>query len=157
MTEEVRVCVDAKLDSLVTYLEIPANVQPEFDDFCRRLAVFAEGFTGAQEFEAAFAQNELNTQFLSFYTKCTVKSTPMTKEQKKAALKTWGQMLEENSGDLAKEALTDIADTALLHAKSDMMTKNRERMIEEGTFDEYTRRSNRAEDAGNLLSRLFKK
>ena len=157
MLDEVRACVEAKINSVETYLDVPAG---GLDSFKAELMAFAEPFNNATAFETAFAQSPLNQQFMGFYTKFPPKPYTMTAEDKAFVRQTTKEMFEENKSQIVHDALADAADSALLEAKSAARTARRQAMIESGTFDDYTRMSNTIEDvqiAGGLLKGLFKK
>ena len=84
----------------------------------------------------------------------------MTKEEKEQSRAIAREMLAANKKEILTDIARDAADTVRIHAESEMIQKNRERMIEEGTMGEYTRTRNTIEDTSRLvgfLKRKFKK
>ncbi|MBR3003662.1 MAG: hypothetical protein IKH67_01170 [Lachnospiraceae bacterium] len=153
MLDEVRACVEAKINSVETYLDVPAG---GLDSFKAELMAFAEPFSNATAFETAFAQSPLNQQFMGFYTKFPPKPYTMTAEDKAFVRQTTKEMFEENKSQIVQDALADAADAAMLEAKSAARTARRQAMIEAGVFDDYTRASNKVDDV-KILAGLFRK
>ena len=153
MIDEVLACVNAKINSIETYLDVPDG---GLDAFKAELMAFAEPFSNATAFETAFTQSPLNQQFMGFYTKFPPKPYTMTAEDKAFARQTAKQMLEENKQEILRDAAADVADTVLLETKSAARTARRQAMIEAGVFDDYTRASNKVDDV-KILAGLFKR
>ena len=80
----------------------------------------------------------------------------MTKEQKRESRKIAGEMIAGNKKEFIKDALSDAAGYVMTDVKGELIKENRERMIEEGTFGDYTRTTNAADDV-KRITRFFAK
>lgn len=166
MNEEIKACVDARLNMFRDYLEVPASVAEEYRDFEAKLLSLAEESSSAAEFEARFQAEGLQEEFNSIITKCVPKAVGMTAQQKDDSRKMAKEMMfgtSDNAGaakGLAKMVVKDAADIAATELHQEALSRNRKRMIEEGTFDEYTRASNALDNAvtaGKIIGKLFRK
>lgn len=91
----------------------------------------------------------------------------MTSAEKKASVKMAAEMSYGSSdaktvvAGLTKDILKDATEIATTELQGKAISMNRERMIEEGTFDEYTRTGNKINDAARgfhfLKDKLRKK
>ena len=84
----------------------------------------------------------------------------MTKEEKIQSMKITKDILYENRDELAKNALKEASNRIINDKRDEMIEKNRKRMIENGTYDDYTITRNKIEiikDAGSFLGNLFRK
>ena len=92
--------------------------------------------------------------------KCTPKAKKMTKEEKKQSVKIAKEILNENKEELAKDALRETTNRIINDKRDEMLAKSRERMIEDGTFDDYTIMRNKIHgfnDIGRFLGNIFGK
>lgn len=160
MQDDVRICVDARLNMFRQYYTVPPAVQPDLDAFTADLLTMAEASADSSAFEAAFAASDMNQRFTGLLTRCTPKPYQMTQEEKEAVRNTKKQMFAQNKGQIAKDIAADVADSLMMEVESDVIAARRKAMIESGTLDEYTRISNTVEDVGILakgLGKLFGK
>ena len=58
--------------------------------------------------------------------------------------------MKENKKELIKDALSDAAGSIATNVESELIEKNRKRMIEEGTFGDYTRTTNAMDDVKRI-------
>ena len=158
MDATVLQCVNSRLNFFGTYVMVPAGVQPEVDVFTRDILALGESCSDATEFEAKFASSGLSDRFNAIITKCVPIEQEMTDEQKAYSKQVRREMY--SGKDMAKDIAKDVADTAAVEAVEELIAVNRERMIERGSFDEYTRVSNVVDDVqivGGWLGKMFKK
>jgi len=130
------------------YYTVPEEMKGEFEIFKSDLLALAESSADSQAFEAAFMSSGLSDRYNGLLTRCTPKPYEMTEADKAASKEVRKQMFEENKEQIAKDILSDAADSVMMKAESDLITKRREAMIESGTLDEYTRATNAVEDIG---------
>lgn len=121
MKDDVKACVNSRLDFINNYLDVTPEHKAECD------------------------------QFNSMVGRIPQKTHKMTKEEKYFSKATMKQILNENKGQIASDIAQEAAETATLHAKDELIAENRKRMIKEGVFDEYTRASNVASDIENIF------
>ena len=79
----------------------------------------------------------------------------MTKEEKKQSVKIAKDILYENRVEIAKDTLKDTANSIINDKRDEMLTKNREKMIEEGTYADYTIRRNKINTIRDFLEKIF--
>lgn len=166
MKEDIKACVDARLNMFRDYLEVPENIAEEHRSFVERMLSLADKSPDAAEFERRFQAEGFQDEFNSIVTKCIPKAVQMTAQQKKESRSMAKEMLfgtDDNAGaakSFAGMVLKDVADIATTELKQEALSQNRKRMIEKGTFDDYTRASNtfdNAVSAGKLIGKLFRK
>ena len=75
----------------------------------------------------------------------------MTKEEKQFAKSTFKEIISQNKKQILTDAVRDVADGIRISAESEMIKQNRDRMIADGTFDDYTRATNATSDARDLF------
>ena len=134
MLDEVKNCVDAKINFFEDYFSVPDDLKSEMDMFIKDTQALGEKCSSASEFEQQFSTSELLNRFNTLVSKCTPKAKKMTKEEKKQSVKIAKDILYENRAEIAKDTLKDTANRIINDKRDDMLTKNRERMIEEGTY-----------------------
>ncbi len=160
MNDDVKVCVDARVNFFGQYCEVSDALRPEVDAFIRDAVALGEASADAAEFEARFVSSGLSAAFNGLVTRCAPKAYQMTEADRQRSRETMQQMMREDRGDLIRGAAEEIAGTAATYGKSALITARRNAMIENGTFRDYTVATNRIEDAGRLakgLKSLFKK
>ena len=160
MVDEVKTCVDTKINFFEEYFSIPDNLKSELDMFINDTKSLGERCSGASEFEQEFSASGLLDRFNTLISKCTPKAKKMTKEEKKQSVKIAKDILYENRREIAKDALKDATNRIINDKRDEMLTKNREKMIEEGTYADYTIMRNNINiigDIGNCLGNIFKK
>lgn len=160
MRDDVRACVSARIDFFDKYFTVPTEMKSEVANFIAETEALGESVADSQEFEAKFVSTGLSDRFNSIIPKCTPKSVPVTEEQKAYSEQVRKEMWEEQKGQIAKDIVIDVAESAAMRAESDIMQARRRAMAEVGTLDEYTRASNLADDieySAGFFSKLFKK
>lgn len=157
MLDEVKNCVDAKINFFEDYFSVPDDLKSEMDMFIKDTQALGEKCSSASEFEQQFSTSELLNRFNTLVSKCTPKSKKMTKEEKKQSVKIAKDILYENRAEIAKDTLKDTANRIINDKRDDMLTKNRERMIEEGTYADYTIRRNKINSIRDFLEKIFNK
>ena len=157
MLDEVKNCVDAKVNFFEDYFSVPDDLKSEMDMFIKDTQALAEKCSSASEFEQQFSTSELLNRFNTLVSKCTPKAKKMTKEEKKQSVKIAKDILYENRAEIAKDTLKDTANRIINDKRDDMLTKNRERMIEEGTYADYTIRRNKINSIRDFLEKIFNK
>ena len=157
MLDEVKTCVDAKINFFEDYFSVPDDLKSEMDMFIKDTQALGEKCSSASEFEQQFSTSELLNRFNTLVSKCTPKAKKMTKEEKKQSVKIAKDILYENRAEIAKDTLKDTANRIINDKRDDMLTKNRERMIEEGTYADYTIRRNKINSIRDFLEKIFNK
>ena len=157
MLDEVKTCVDAKINFFEEYFSVPDDLKSEMDMFIKDTQALGEKCSSASEFEQQFSTSELLNRFNTLVSKCTPKAKKMTKEEKKQSVKIAKDILYENRAEIAKDTLKDTANRIINDKRDDMLTKNRERMIEEGTYADYTIRRNKINSIRDFLEKIFNK
>lgn len=165
MKDDVRTCVDAKINVFKEYFDVPETARPKLNELLGKIEALGDNCSDAMEFEGRFLQ-ELQQEYNSMFMQVTPKARPMTEEEK-AESERLSMELQYGTDDTvearkmkAKAALKEAADMAQTEAEQEMISMRRKAMIESGTFDDYTRMTNAAEDAkiaGKLLGGLFRK
>ena len=156
MKDDVKACVNSRLDFINNYLDVTPEHKAECDQFINDITALGESCADYAEFESRFASEGLGNQFNSMVGRIPQKTHKMTKEEKDFSKATMKQILNENKGQIASDIAQEAAETATLHAKDELIAENRKRMIKEGVFDEYARASNVASDIENIFG-FFKK
>ena len=157
MVDEVKTCVDAKINFFEDYFSVPDDLKSEMDMFIKDTQALGEKCSSASEFEQQFSTSELLDRFNTLISKCTPKAKKMTKEEKKQSVKIAKDILYENRAEIAKDALKDISNRIINDKRDEMLTKNRKRMIEEGTYADYTIRRNKINSIADFLEKIFNK
>ena len=157
MVDEVKTCVDAKINFFEEYFSVPDDLKSEMDMFIKDTQALGEQCSSASEFEQQFSTSELLNRFNTLVSKCTPKAKKMTKEEKKQSVKIAKDILYENRAEIAKDALKDTANRIINDKRDEMLTKNREKMIEEGTYADYTIRRNKINSIRDFLEKIFNK
>ena len=157
MLDEVKNCVDAKINFFEDYFSVPDDLKSEMDMFIKDTQALGEKCSSASEFEQQFSTSELLNRFNTLVSKCTPKAKKMTKEEKKQSVKIAKDILYENRVEIAKDTLKDTANRIINDKRDEMLTKNREKMIEEGTYADYTIRRNKINSIRDFLEKIFNK
>ena len=157
MVDEVKTCVDAKINFFEEYFSVPDDLKSEMDMFIKDTQALGEQCSSASEFEQRFSTSELLNRFNTLVSKCTPKAKKMTKEEKKQSVKIAKDILYENRAEIAKDTLKDTANRIINDKRDEMLTKNREKMIEEGTYADYTIRRNKINSIRDFLEKIFNK
>lgn len=146
--------IDAKCNVFIEYMQVPDHLQGEFENLCAEMHALGDGMTDYNLFEQQFASSGLSDRYNTLLAKCTPKAVTMTVEQKQASF----NMAKEQIS--VKDIAADIVDMATTELQQEAISMKRKAMIDAGAFDEYTRTSNKIDDAtraGKFLLNKFKK
>ena len=160
MLDEVKTCIDAKINFFEEYFTAPDGLKAELDMFVQDTTVLGEHCGSAAEFESEFAATGLSERFNGLIPKCTPKARKMTKEEKQKSRETAKEILLENKEELAKDALADTASRLLHNVQDKRIQESHEQMLADGTHAEHTIRKNNIKTAGavaSFLGDIFKK
>lgn len=160
MDSGVKMCVDARLSMFSQYYEVPANVAPDVEAFCRELTALGESSPDVASFEAAFASKGFSDRFTALLSGCVPKPYQMNAQEQAHAEETAREIFEEDRERIGKELVEDVADSVQVKLDSDLTAAKRRIMTEAGVMDEYTKISNITEDIGIVgkgLKSLFGK
>lgn len=160
MTDEVKKCVDIRINFFDEYFTIPEDMQNEVQAFIADITLLGNSCNSATEFEQKFVSEGLSERFNAILPKCVQKPVKMTKEQKKQSRKIAKEILAENKDELVDDALTYVANRGMNDLRDKAIAISREKMIEEGTMSDYTIRKNYIEDGirfTKFLKDKFKK
>ena len=152
MKPDIKPCVDTRMNMFEQYVEVPDELQADYEAFAQKISALAEASESAVEFEQGFASQGLQEVFNTLVAGCKPKAVAMTAEQKEESRR----LAKEMNKGAGKEMARDAVDMMATELKQEAISMNRKRMIEAGTFDEYTRVSNAVDDV-KRLGRLFKK
>lgn len=155
MTDEVKKCVDIRINFFDEYFTIPEDMQNEVQAFIADITLLGNSCNSATEFEQKFVSEGLSERFNAILPKCIQKPVKMTKEQKKQSRKIAKEILAENKDELIDDALTYVANRGMNDLRDKAIAISREKMIEEGTMSDYTIRKNYIED-GIRFTRFLK-
>jgi hypothetical protein len=155
MGEDIRVCVTSRTEFFEKYVVVPEAVRGDVEDFIRCVNELGDACADAGEFEARFVSQGLSDRFNSLIPRCAPKAYQMTQEDKAHSREVAKEIFREDKERIIKEAVADVADSVYVAAESEVIAQQRKRMIEDGTYDEYTRITNKIEDAG-IVARFFK-
>lgn len=155
MTDEVKKCVDIRINFFDEYFTIPEDMQNEVQVFIADITLLGNSCNSATEFEQKFVSEGLSERFNAILPKCVQKPVKMTKEQKKRSRKIAKEILAENKDELVDDALTYVANRGMNDLRDKAIAISREKMIEEGTMSDYTIRKNYIED-GIRFTRFLK-
>lgn len=155
MTDEVKKCVDIRINFFDEYFTIPEDMQNEVQAFIADITLLGNSCNSATEFEQKFVLEGLSERFNAILPKCVQKPVKMTKEQKKQSRKIAKEILAENKDELVDDALTYVANRGMNDLRDKAIAISREKMIEEGTMSDYTIRKNYIED-GIRFTRFLK-
>lgn len=160
MVDEVKKCVDAKINFFEEFFSVPNDLKSEMEMFIKDTQDLGEKCSSASEFEEQFSTSELLNRFNTLASKCTPKAKKMTKEEKKQSVKIAKEILNENKEEFAKDALRETTNRIINDKRDEMLAKSRERMLEDGTFDNYTIMRNRIHginDIVRFIGNIFRK
>lgn len=155
MTDEVKKCVDIRINFFDEYFTIPEDMQNEVQAFIADITLLGNSCNSATEFEQKFVSEGLSERFNAILPNCIQKPVKMTKEQKKQSRKIAKEILAENKDELVDDALTYVANRGMNDLRDKAIAISREKMIEEGTMSDYTIRKNYIED-GIRFTRFLK-
>lgn len=156
MRDDVKTCVDARVNFFATYYTVPADVQPEVDSFVEMTTALGERSADAAEFEAEFVSLGLSDKFNSILPKCQPKAVQVSQEYQNYTADVQKEFREERKQQFADTLIKDVEESVMMRAESDAMQANRRAMADAGVLDEYTKVTNAVDDAGRLAG-FFKR
>lgn len=157
MIDEVKTCVDAKVNFLGEYFSVPDRLQGDVDSFLQDTEALGERCGSAAEFEQVFVSSGLSDRFNGLIAKCTPKARKMTKEERKHSMRVAQDILYEQRGELAKDAVSEVVGDYVREKRDERIAESHRQMLEDGTHADFTIRRNRLQDAGRLLGFLGRK
>lgn len=155
MIHEVKTCIDAKVNFFSEYFIAPDSIHEELESFIQDTKTLGESCSTANEFESRFASEGLADRFGALIPKCVPKAHQMTREEKQQSVQIAKDIIVENKDEIIKDTVTGVATDIRTDLRSEVIKENRERMIDNGTFGDYTRASNAVEDIGSI-AKFFK-
>ena len=144
--------LDAKCNVFTEHMEVPPEFQGEYELLCED--IYSLGDLCGEDynkFEEQFVSTGLSERYNSLLARCTPKAVKMTREQKMTSMKGYSQIFTPKN--IAKEA----AGMAVTELQEEAIAMRREKMIEDGVFDDYTRASNSVEAAVSTGKFIFDK
>lgn len=150
MRDDVKACVEARVNFFSQYYDVPADVQPEVDVFVTLVTALGEKSVDAASFEVEFVSLGLSEKFNSILPKCFPKAVPVSAEYQVYTEKVQAEFKEERKKQFADTLINDVTDSVTMRAESDAMQARRRAMSDAGVLDEYTKATNAVEDAGRL-------
>ena len=149
MNAEIKNMVDAKLSLFGKHIEVPADKQPEYESLVAEIKQLGECCSNWQDFEKRFETEGLSARYNSLIAGCT----PIAQENTN-----YFQGFNKNfAKGLAKETVKNMVSGASTELESEMIAQNRKRMIEDGTYTDYTHASNAINSTSKLFGFLSKK
>ena len=82
MKDDVKACVNSRLDFINNYLDVTPEHKAECDQFINDITALGESCADYAEFESRFASEGLGDQFNSMVGRIPQKTHKMTKEEK---------------------------------------------------------------------------
>lgn len=158
MRDDVRVCVEARVNFFGQFYDVPANVQHEVDAFIESVIALGERSSDAAAFEADFVSSGLSEQFNKILPKCSPKAVPVSAEYQEYTEKVQAEFKEERKKQFADTLINDVTESVTMQAESDAVQARRRAMSDAGVLDDYTRATNVIDDAGRaagFFGRLF--
>ncbi len=156
MRDDVKVCVDARVNFFGQYYDVPTGVQSEVDAFIQSVTALGESSADATSFEAEFVSSGLSAQFNAILPKCTPKAVQVSAEYQTYTENVQKEFKEERKKQFADTLINDVTDSVTMRAESDAMQARRRAMSDAGVLDEYTKVTNAVDDAGRLAG-FFKR
>ena len=157
MIDDVKRCVDLRINFFNEYFTIPENMQNEVDIFIADVTLLGNNCKNATEFEEKFVSEGLSERFNAILPKCIQKPVKMTKEQKQQSRKIAKEILVENRDELLSDTVDHVANRGVNELRDKAIADTRKAMIEEGTMADYTIAKNYIEDGTRFVSFLRNK
>lgn len=154
MRDDVKACVDARVNFFGTYYDVPADVKPEVDKFITDVIALGEKSADAASFEAEFA-TELSNTFNSLLPRCTPKAVQVSPEYQAYTAQVQQEFKDERKKQLADTIINDVGESVVMRAESDAISARNRAMSDAGVLDEYTKVSNVIDDSKTLFGKLF--
>ena len=139
MKNDVKICVDAKVNFFEQYFTIPAEVQDEVDELIRDINGLGEQCDSVTQFENEFVSTGLSDKFNGLIGRCIPKAHKMTKEEKKESRRIGKEILKEADVNIVRDTLKDAVDMGSTYAREEVIHMMKEKRIEEGVDDDYSR------------------
>jgi len=156
MKEDVKVCVDSRINFFYEYFDIPESLKFEIEVLFDDVNILAEKCKTVNDFEERFISDGLSVRFNDCLSKCTPKQKTITKAEKKSSVRIAKEIILNDKENIAKDVLKDVTNRMFNDTKDEMITESRERMIEEGTLADHTIKKNFIRSVGSLLKRKHK-
>ncbi len=157
MKDDVRACYNARADFFDKYYTVPLAAEQDVNLFLSELNALAEQAADSAAFEAEFAASGLSDRFNALLLRCNPKPYQMTDAEKAYSQSIVKEDWEQNKGQILKEEMDSIAESAAMEIEGDLRSARNRAMSEAGILDDYTRATNAIEDLGGLFGGLFKK
>ena len=154
MRDDVKACVDARVNFFGTYYDVPADVKPEVDKFITDVIALGEKSADAASFEAEFS-TELSNTFNSLLPRCTPKAVQVSPEYQTYTAQVQQEFKDERKKQLADTIINDVGESVVMRAESDAISARNRAMSDAGVLDEYTKVSNVIDDSKTLFGKLF--
>ena len=137
MRDDVKRCVDMRVNYFADYFTIPQELQGEMDAFISELELLGEQCKDATEFEAKFVELGLSDQFNGIIPRCTPKPVKITKEDRRNMWKKTKEMVRENKKELIQSEAETVGKHILSEVSLDLYEKKCDEMEEKGTYDDH--------------------
>lgn len=157
MIDEVKTCVNARVNYFEEYFSVPDQMKEDIDSFIQDMETLGNCCGSVAEFEQTFVSSGLSDRFYALIAKCTPRARKMTKEEKQHSMSVAQDILYEQRSELAKNAATEIVGGFISKKRDERIEESHRQMIEDGTHVAFTIRRNRIQDAERLLDFLGRK
>ena len=166
MNSEVKKWIDTKFNVFDEYYDVPEDVAEELVAFRARLDDMADDCKDVIDFEERFVSAGFQAEYNAFFARCTARPVKLTAEQKKESRRLFNEMAFGSNdkkvvaGKVAAMVAEDAVSHTMVELESEAIKERRERMIEDGTFVDYTHTSNKInniERAAGIFKKLLKK
>ena len=101
-----------------------------------------------QKFEEQFAATGLSDRYNALLAKCTPKPVQMTNQQEQESRRIAKE--QTSTKNAARMAVKDVIGIATTELQQEAISMKRKAMIEDDVFDEYTRATNKIDDAARV-------
>ena len=160
MNENVKQCVNSRVDFFDKYYTVPEELKSEVDTFVVEINRLGDEAIDAVDFENKFASSGLSERFNGILSRCVPKAYNMTREEKQHSKEIAKEIFKEDRSRIIKEMAAEAVEHSTIMVNEELIAKSREAMIEADVFDEYTRVTNAVDiitESGSFLKKLFKK
>lgn len=155
MRDDVKACVDARVNFFAQYYTVPSCVQSEVDIFISEVSALGERSSDATAFESEFVSSGLSDRFNSILTRCTPKAVPVSADYQAYTAQVQQEFKDERKKQFADTFINDVSESVVMRVESDAVSARNRQMAEAGVLDEYTKVSNAIDDSKSLLGKLF--
>lgn len=151
MIDDVKKCVDLRINLLDEYFIIPDEIQNEVQAIIENIISLGESCDNAVDFEERFVSEGLLDKYNDIFHKCMPKPAKVTKDQKQESINITKEMLKENRDELVSDAFCQVADRGMNDLRDKVIAETRKTMIKEGTMADYTIAKNYIEDSTRIF------